>query len=89
MPSRVICPVDAAGVDGVVHAVQTPQKGRFAASRGADHGNDFVASDIERHILDGLFVTVIDVNVTAGHAGIFNERFADGVATVAIEKYPA
>jgi hypothetical protein len=31
-------PGDAAGVDGVVHAVQTAHEGRFAASGRADHG---------------------------------------------------
>jgi hypothetical protein len=60
---------DPADVDGVVHAVQAAQKGRFAAARGADHGDHLVAPMSRETSIDGVLVAVVDIDVPAGMRG--------------------
>ena len=51
--------VYAAGVDGIVHAVQTPQQGGFAAAGRADQGGDLPRRDLQSDAFQRLEVTVI------------------------------
>ena len=52
---------DPASFDGVVHAIEAAQKGRLAATGWANHGDDFVAGDIQGHFADGMIVAVEDI----------------------------
>jgi hypothetical protein len=55
---------DPAGRDGVVHPVDRAQEGRFPAARGTNEGRNRAVGDIDTQILDGVFVTIIDIDIT-------------------------
>ena len=76
-PSSVIVPLDARAGDGVVHAVQAAQERRLAAPRRADHGQHLIASDIEAHVLHGVLVAVVHIDVARAH-----HRVVDRIASI-------
>ncbi len=76
----------AAAVDGVVHAVQAADEGGLAAAGRPDHGDHFVAADIEGDILDGVLVAIVDIDIAAGHPWVFDERLPHGLALFAADQ---
>ena len=48
--------------DGVVHPVQRAQEGRFPATRRPDESGDRLVKDVDRDILDGMAVAIIDLH---------------------------
>ena len=50
--------------NGVVHPVQRAQKGRLAAARRTDKGSDIVHVDIDRHVVDRLFLAIENIDVS-------------------------
>ena len=67
--------LDAAAGDHLVHPVQGPQEGRLAAAGRPDERRDRARLDRHRHVLDGLEVAVVDVEVldvdALGHGRCF------------------
>ena len=53
-------PRQAAAWDQVVHAVEGPQHGAFAAAGGADERGDLAAGNAEERLFDGLKGAVAD-----------------------------
>jgi hypothetical protein len=73
---------DPAGRDSIVHSVQAAKKSRFSAAGRPDHGQNFVAIDINTDIVDGTFVAIVDLHIPTGHAWIVYKRGADGFPAV-------
>src|SRR5690606_36277232 len=71
--------LDAAALDGVVHAVEAPEEGRLAAAGRADQGGDLVALDVEVDAEQRLLASVEDADVAPRHgrARGFGRRRAD------------
>ena len=54
---------DTAGGDRVVHAVDGAQEGGLAAARRPDEGRDCAVRNVDRQVLDGVLVAVMDIDV--------------------------
>lgn len=66
-------PGDNTSFNGVVHPVQAAQKGGFTAPGRPDHGNHFVATNIQGHIANGFFGVVINSHILDSSSwGVFN-----------------
>jgi hypothetical protein len=78
----------ATPLDGVVHSIQAAYKRRFSTTRGADHGDDFIATDIERETMDRALVTVVDIDIATGHTCVLHELLADRRAILPVYRGP-
>ena len=67
-------PLDAASGNGVVHAVERPQKGRFSASGRADKCGDMLGCNVDRDIVDGLFRAIKDVHILGRYFNCFGRH---------------
>jgi hypothetical protein len=83
-PFQLNLAANATALDGVVHSIQATYKRRFPAARGADHGDDVIGADIERDSTDGVVVTVVDIDIAAGHARVLHELLADRPAILPV-----
>src|SRR6056297_1255453 len=66
--------LDAADVDRVIHPVDAAQEGGLATSRRADEGRHGVVLDLDRHVLDRVVVTVIDLHVLGFDFDVRHDR---------------
>jgi ABC-type amino acid transport system permease subunit len=60
---------DPAAGDRVVHPVERAQESGLAAARRADQGGDGLVRDVQRDVVQGLFVAVEDRDVAGGDLG--------------------
>ena len=54
----------------------------------ADHGDHFIAADIQRNVGDRLLFAVIHIDVAGGHLGIAGERLANGLVIGSLRVVP-
>ena len=65
---------DARARNRVVHAIEAAQERGLAAARRADHGQHLVLGDVDAHLLDGMLLAVIHVDVAAAENRIVDGR---------------
>src|SRR3954453_677370 len=69
---------DAGADDGVVHSVEAPQHGAFAAARLSDEGNDFVGSHFQRDLAHRPEVAVVHGQIFCFEHRRSSSWFLDG-----------
>src|SRR5580658_877192 len=79
---------DAGAGNGVVHAIQATQEGRFAATRGADHRQHLAAADVNGHALQRLLGAVENTHVAAGKYRVLNRGLVCGLAATGRGRRP-
>ncbi len=85
----VILPVTRQIGIGVVHAVDAAQERRLAATGRADESRDAAIGNVHRHVMQGVLIAVVDVDVLGDdlgriRAGGFRGALKFGVCTFII-----
>ena len=65
-------------VDSVIHAIQASQEGGFSTTGWTDHRGNLIGADIQCHVFDGMFSTVVNIDVAGPHARIVTKYLPYG-----------
>ncbi len=71
-----------ADIDGVVHAVQTAQKGGLATTGRANQRDHFVLADIQTHAMNCLVIGVEHIHIAQAHFRVVHKGLTHGLIRI-------